>query len=666
LWANESDIVKALGLPTGRPVILLVGGADSFDRETPQESEPRNRLLQLFGRGLLRAADAAGPTIIDGGTKAGVMALLGDAARYQPQQVALVGVAPAGKVLPPDGTSADADGRAQLEPNHTHFVLVDSGTWGGETSTLVDLAQTIADTRPVVVVVVHGGEVTKEELVRSVRRHWPIIVVAGFGGLADDIAELRGKPNEFVSDPRLAEVLADGRLLPFQATDSPPALSRLISLQLGGSDTLQRAFDLRARYAHNARSQQDGFFRLQWAILGLGVLGTGLALVYDALGDPALVQHLMQQFGVSEATLGQWAPLRASDDGAGAPVLDRGLLHHLIVLIPLLTSVLLSASVRFNSGASWVALRSSAEAIKAETFRYRAKAGTYSDRETIEKSRDLKLSERLASINQRLMQTQANVSALPDPAPRTKTPSTHVPSPSDKGKDELGFLTPDGYVRNRLEDQRDYYRHKAAELDGTLFRYQALIWAAGLIGSFLAAIGYELWIALTTGLAASFGAYLKYRNVERTLTGYNQATAELDNVVLWWSSLTTGERADQVNIDRLVDATESVLSAENSAWLQQMQNVLEGLREQQRKDNTSHASHAQETSNAGTTAPATETTAAARPAQSDLTQPGDGSASAGANGLAAPARTDGGGVAEPHSSATGVPAPTGNSGQVTR
>jgi SLOG in TRPM, prokaryote/SMODS and SLOG-associating 2TM effector domain 1/Protein of unknown function (DUF4231) len=592
-WGDEAKIVKELGLAKGRPVILLVGGADGFDRDVPQESELRNRLLQLFGRGLLRTADAGGAIIVDGGTNAGVMALLGAAARHQPRPIDLLGVAPAGKVSVPDDSAVAANGRTPLEPNHTHFVLVDSATWGGETSTLVDLAQAIADTRPVVVVVVHGGEVTKDELVRSVRRHWPVIVVAGFGGVADEIAKFRDKPTEFIRDTRLAEVVADGRLLTFRATDAPTAFSRMLSLQLGGSDTLQRAVDLRTRYAHNSRSRQEGFFRLQWTILGLGVLGTALALVHDALGDSHLAIDIANRLGVTPQSVPWWSPLQPGSGGTGGWALDRGLLHHVVVLVPLVTSVLLSASIRFNAGAAWVALRSSSEAIKAEVFRYRARAGIYSDQETTETSRDFKLAEKLDSINRRLMQSQANLTALQDPPPRGKARSARDAASAKNEKDEVGFLTPDGYVHDRLEEQLSYYRRKAKELDSTLFRYQALIWGAGLVGSFLAAIGHELWIALTTGLAAAFGAYLKYRNVDRTLTGYNQAAAELDNVILWWSSLSTGERVDQVNIDRLVDSTENVLAAENSSWLQQMENVLEGLRERQRKENVARVGETQ-------------------------------------------------------------------------
>ena len=594
-WGDEAEIVDELGLAKGRPVILLIGGADGFDRDVPQESELRNRLLQLFGRGLLRTADAGGAIIIDGGTNAGVMALLGAAARHQPRPIDLIGVAPAGKVTAPDNSVVAANGRTPLEPNHTHFVLVDSATWGGETSTLVDLAQALSDTRPVVVVVVHGGEVTKDELVRSVRRHWPVIVVAGFGGVADEIAKFREKPTEFIRDTRLAEVVADGRLVIFKATDAPPAFGRLIGRQLGGGDTLRRAVELRERYATNARLQRNRFHQLQRWILGLGVVATGLALVHDAIEDQNTATNPSDATGVSSGAIPSPFPGLPVIGGMEADDAMLGVLRFSIIMVPLVTSVLLSASVRFNSGATWVALRSSAEAIKAETFRYRARAGAYSDRETTEDSRDSKLADKLETINRNLMNSQANLTSLQDAPAR------------DREKDDLGFLSPDGYVRDRLEQQFAYYLRKASELDRTLFRSQLAIWIAGIAGSLLAAAGFPLWIALTTALAAGFGAYLQYRNVERTLSGYNKAAAELDNVILWWSSLSAEERADQVNIDLLVDATETVLAAENAAWLQQMENVLVGLREQQAKASASMSGEKQTTATTESTG-TTETT----------------------------------------------------------
>ena len=206
-WGNEPNLVTALGLTPGRPVLLLVGGADGFDRDTPLQSEQRNRLLQLFGRGLLRAADAAGATVVDGGTNAGVMAVLGTAARSQPRPVVLVGVAPAGKVLRPDETSPGADSRTPLEPNHTHFVLVPGSQWGEEAPWLAHLATVVAGDEGSATVCVNGGEIALADVRHSVEARRPVVVLDGSGRTADALAAaVRGED----SDPVVAELAASG------------------------------------------------------------------------------------------------------------------------------------------------------------------------------------------------------------------------------------------------------------------------------------------------------------------------------------------------------------------------------------------------------------------------------------------------------------------------
>ena len=74
--------------------------------------------------------------------------------------------------------------------HHTHFVLVkDAWDWGDETETLLNLAAHFASTKPVITLVVGGGEITRKEVVGSVRGGWPIIIVKGSGRLADQLAQ---------------------------------------------------------------------------------------------------------------------------------------------------------------------------------------------------------------------------------------------------------------------------------------------------------------------------------------------------------------------------------------------------------------------------------------------------------------------------------------------
>src|SRR4051812_40845293 len=69
--SRPDEIVKEFGLRAYNAVILILGGADSI------EEGLKPRLTQLFDRGIARAAAEANAVIVDGGTQAGVMSLIG-------------------------------------------------------------------------------------------------------------------------------------------------------------------------------------------------------------------------------------------------------------------------------------------------------------------------------------------------------------------------------------------------------------------------------------------------------------------------------------------------------------------------------------------------------------------------------------------------------------
>src|SRR6185295_9926627 len=78
--------------------------------------------------------------IIDGGTHAGIMALMGDGVAGRGYRTELIGVAPANKVTYPESKST---AETPLEPNHSHFVLVEGNEWGSETAMLFSLANAL-------------------------------------------------------------------------------------------------------------------------------------------------------------------------------------------------------------------------------------------------------------------------------------------------------------------------------------------------------------------------------------------------------------------------------------------------------------------------------------------------------------------------------------------
>jgi len=543
---NAADILQALDMAPPQALILVIGGAEDFDATV------QSRLVQLCSRGIARAAANIGAVIMDGGTQAGVMALVGQGVADRGRQTALVGVAPAGKVTYPNGPAdgSPADGAA-LDPNHSHFVLVESQEWGGETETMYALAAALTTTSPVVTVLINGGPRAREEVLQSVRHGWPIIVVQGSGRLADDIATLWQDKPSFIPDPVLAEILADGALHLFPLEGTVAALEDLITRQVRGDTTLKLAWERFALYDINAIRQQTSFRRLQWWILALGVLSTLLVLT----------QTTLQPHAASPGEV-PWG---------------MDLLHRVIVLVPITLTILVAAANRFNAGNKWVMLRSSAEAIKQAIFRYRTRAASYVDPQSPQLSREATLASKIESISRELMQTDVNLSALrlytgPIPPHMGGTPGTD---------DGLSFLTPERYVTLRLVDQRTYYQGKAIRLERQWRWLQWVTYILGGVGTLLAAMGRDLWIALTTAVVTACTTYLGYQQIENTLMKYNQAATDLTNVQGWWMALSLEERADQHNIDTLVEHTETILSSEFTGWELAMHKALAELHAKQ-------------------------------------------------------------------------------------
>jgi hypothetical protein len=87
------DALAALGLASSRPVMVLVGGAAGLSLA----GEAASPLRELF-HALAEVAGAAGATVVDGGTDAGVMAFIGQARAEIGATFPLLGVAAEGTV----------------------------------------------------------------------------------------------------------------------------------------------------------------------------------------------------------------------------------------------------------------------------------------------------------------------------------------------------------------------------------------------------------------------------------------------------------------------------------------------------------------------------------------------------------------------------------------
>lgn len=118
------------------------------------------------------------------------------------------------------GASA-VSGGASLEPNHSHFVLVESAEWGGETETMLELTR--AFNAPIVAILVNGGAIAADEALQSVRNRWQLLVVEGSGRFADELsAAVHG--SQRAKSAKVNEIARSGRVALFHMDDAASIL----------------------------------------------------------------------------------------------------------------------------------------------------------------------------------------------------------------------------------------------------------------------------------------------------------------------------------------------------------------------------------------------------------------------------------------------------------
>jgi len=593
---EPAAILEALDIGKPDSVVLLIGGADELDPNLSPQIET------LFREGLLTVATENNALIVDGGTEAGVMKLIGRASTASRHRTKLLGVAPAGKVgYPGASESAAAAAEAALDPNHSHFVLVDGSEWSDATEVMFNLVTELAKESRVVAVLINGGDEAREEIARTARLGWPVIAVKGSGRLADNVA---------------AEAMFtdQGDFAVFQLDQPPTAFRNLITQRAEGA--LIEAWKRFRQYDSAATTNRATHERLLSFTLIIGVLGTLFALAQKQFtpDSRSSVFVLASSIGLAVVPLFLMAAvtilkiLRPREktilayEWAVAVVVSLTLLvlvwlnptsflkyavltfSYLAIGIPIIVSILLAGSNRFKNRHKWILARGAAEAIKKEIYRYRTRVGDYSDQpraanaeeqpaDKPQRSRDAALKDNIVDITQRLMQTELNTGTL-------KSEESGPPEDPKNHDDGFSVLSPERYILLRLEEQMNWYTDKTVGLQKQGTEFQWLIYIIGGAGSLLAALGAQLWVALTTAAVTALTAWVTDLKLDVTLVKYNQAAADLSNLRYWWSTLSAQDKARLENRQNLVNTTESILEIERGIWIQQMEEVTKEVKQQ--------------------------------------------------------------------------------------
>lgn len=184
---DHEQALSRIGLQGATPTLLVIGGASNMTAES------QTKLLQFFNEILATLSEKIGITVLDGGTDAGVIHMMGQARQYIDGQFDLIGIAPLSRVIFPIGElpSLDLDNQDQpvpLEPHHTHFFLVPGEDWGSESQWLARFSSVLAGHLPSLTLLINGGQVSLKDLRLNLELGRHVTIIAGSGRLADAVA----------------------------------------------------------------------------------------------------------------------------------------------------------------------------------------------------------------------------------------------------------------------------------------------------------------------------------------------------------------------------------------------------------------------------------------------------------------------------------------------
>jgi hypothetical protein len=181
---SEAQLYEALGPTLGRGrAIALIGGADGLDTGD-------TAALEGFFLRLADHLERTGTAVVDGGTDSGVMRMIAAARRARGAGFRLVGVVPEGAL---DRTTRDGL-PIDVAPDHD-IVVVPGMVFGDESPWLFAAADHLAaGVAPTIVV--NGGRLTLDEAGDRLANRALVIVVAGSGRAADELAADSAAPRE--------------------------------------------------------------------------------------------------------------------------------------------------------------------------------------------------------------------------------------------------------------------------------------------------------------------------------------------------------------------------------------------------------------------------------------------------------------------------------------
>ena len=196
----------------------------------------------------------------------------------------------------------------------------------------------------------------------------------------------------------------------------------------------------------------------------------------------------------------------------------------------------------------WITARSMAEALKAETFLFRAGATPYDGPEPA-----VKLLDRLKELRN-MVEELHSVTISPEER-RKRLPE--------------GPLSVEEYITERVDEQvNGFYRDRVQQYDRLMKNWRNFNLALGAVATVLGVLGKwtGAWVAVITTITTSVAAYLYANRYQYLIISYQKTAQQLNDLKQAWKAKGAPDQ-DPEERNRFILECEEAISIENSAWM---------------------------------------------------------------------------------------------------
>jgi len=134
-------------------------------------------------------------------------------------------------------------------------------------------------------------------------------------------------------------------------------------------------------------------------------------------------------------------------------------------------------------------------------------------------------------------------------------------------------LTGDEYFNYRLNNELNWHIKRVNEKQKQRVRLQVAILLSGAAGAILAALGFNIWVALTASLTTTLLGWQELKNLDLIVRNYSKVVLELSIVADHWKHLEPPQKT-QSEFYKMVNFTEDLLWSRNVEYIKAMQEAL--------------------------------------------------------------------------------------------